>query len=45
MIVEMTGNQNKIEAFFEMITPFGIKELARTGVAALRRNRKLELTN
>jgi len=45
LIIEMTGNQDKIDAFFEMITPFGIKSLARTGIAALRRNRKLELSS
>lgn len=43
MIVEMTGRPSKIEAFLEMINPFGIKQMARTGIAALPRNRKLEL--
>jgi acetolactate synthase-1/3 small subunit len=43
MIVEMTGRQTKIEGFLEMIRPFGIKQMARTGTAALRRNRKTEL--
>ncbi len=43
IIVEMTGRPNKIEAFLEMIRPFGIKQMARTGIAALPRNRKLEL--
>ena len=43
MIIEMTGRQSKIDGFLEMITPFGIKQMARTGTAALRRNRKLEL--
>jgi acetolactate synthase-1/3 small subunit len=43
IIIEMTGRQSKIDAFMEMITPFGIKQMARTGTAALPRNRKLEL--
>ena len=43
MIIEMTGRQSKIEGFLEMVTPFGIKQMARTGTVALRRNRKLEL--
>lgn len=43
VIVEMTGNQEKIEAFLNMMEPFGIKAMARTGIAALERNRKLEL--
>lgn len=43
VIVEMTGNQEKISAFMHMIEPYGIKAMARTGVAALARNRSLEL--
>lgn len=43
VIIEMTGNLNKIEAFLAMIEPFGIKALARSGAVALERNRKLEL--
>jgi acetolactate synthase-1/3 small subunit len=35
--LEMTGNDSKIKAFLEMISPFGIKELARTGNLALPR--------
>ena len=30
LVVEATGNENKITAFLEMIEPFGIIELART---------------
>jgi acetolactate synthase-1/3 small subunit len=43
MIIEMTGRDSKIQGFLEMVRPFGIKQMARTGTAALRRNRKLEL--
>jgi len=35
--LELTGNENKIKAFLEIISPFGIKELARTGNLALPR--------
>jgi acetolactate synthase-1/3 small subunit len=35
--LECTGNDNKIKAFLEIISPFGIKELARTGNLALPR--------
>jgi acetolactate synthase-1/3 small subunit len=35
--LECTGNDNKIKAFLEIISPFGIKELARTGNVALPR--------
>ena len=40
LIVEMTGDSNKINAFIDLSRPFGIKELARTGVTALTRGRK-----
>jgi acetolactate synthase-1/3 small subunit len=35
--LELTGNDSKIKAFLEIISPFGIKELARTGNLALPR--------
>ena len=37
VIVEMTGNKNKVSAFLGLIEPFGINELARTGQLALTR--------
>lgn len=37
LIIEMTGNQDKLEAFLEMLKPFGIQAMARTGMAALKR--------
>lgn len=43
VIIELTGNHEKVEAFLQMVEPFGIKSMARTGIAALPRNRKLEL--
>jgi acetolactate synthase-1/3 small subunit len=39
LIVEMTGDSNKINAFIDLSRPFGIKELARTGITALTRGR------
>ena len=37
MIIEVTGNENKVEAFLELIEPLGIIEMARTGMVALSR--------
>lgn len=37
LTVEMTGNESKLDAFIEMIKPFGIEEISRTGMTALER--------
>jgi len=37
MMVELGGTEEKLEAFVEMLKPFGIIELARTGVIAMPR--------
>lgn len=38
LTIEITGNENKVEKFIELMRPFGIKELTRTGKVALPRN-------
>ncbi|MDP2217107.1 MAG: acetolactate synthase small subunit [Methanolobus sp.] len=40
MIVEVTGDETKIEAIEQLLRPFGIKEMVRTGKVALRRGAK-----
>ena len=35
--IEITGNTDKIEAFIGLIKPFGIKDIARTGIVAITR--------
>ena len=37
LIIEMTGTQDKIDAFLELLDGFEILELARTGIAGLGR--------
>lgn len=37
LMVEITGNQNKIQAFIDMLEGYEILELARTGIAGLGR--------
>jgi acetolactate synthase-1/3 small subunit len=37
VIVEVTGTEDKVDAIFEMLRPFGIKELVRTGRVAVTR--------
>lgn len=35
--IEMTGNANKVQAFLNLVQPYGIVEMARTGNLALKR--------
>ena len=37
LIIELTGNQTKIEAFIGLLEGYTILELARTGIAGLTR--------
>ncbi len=40
VIVEITGDEEKVEALITMLTPFGIKEVCRTGIIAMARGVK-----
>lgn len=40
LVIEFTGNENKIGAFLELISQYGIVETARTGAVALPRGLK-----
>jgi len=37
LVVELYGPEEKIEAFINLVRPYGISELARTGVIAMKR--------
>jgi acetolactate synthase-1/3 small subunit len=37
LMIEITGTEQKLESLVELLQPYGIKELARTGVIAMAR--------
>jgi acetolactate synthase-1/3 small subunit len=37
LTVEMTGHQTKIEAFTQLLAPYGVKEIVRTGLTGIQR--------
>ena len=41
LIVEITGDTSKVEAFLHMVEEFGIKEMAKTGLTAMARGPKV----
>ncbi|WP_105566532.1 acetolactate synthase small subunit [Microbacterium halophytorum] len=40
LVIEVTGDQGKVQAFLKAVEPFGIKELAQSGLLALGRGSK-----
>jgi acetolactate synthase I/III small subunit len=38
--MELTGDEDKIAAFLELLKPMGVKEIAKTGAIALAREKK-----
>jgi acetolactate synthase-1/3 small subunit len=45
MSMEITGDQDKINTFLELMEPFGILEMARTGIAAIERGSSTIMDN
>ena len=43
LTMEVTGDQGKISALVNLLTRFGIKEIARTGNVALQRSMQIDL--
>jgi acetolactate synthase I/III small subunit len=42
LMIEMTGTEEKLEAFTELLKPYGIAQLSRTGIIAAQRGMQLE---
>jgi len=42
--IQVTGNSDKIEAFVELLRPYGIKDIARTGLTAFSRGNQPQLS-
>ncbi|WP_163654313.1 acetolactate synthase small subunit [Listeria sp. PSOL-1] len=40
IVIEVTGTSEKIDAFTNIIRPYGIKQMARTGVTGFKRSTK-----
>ena len=40
LMMEITGTTDKIDAFINLMRPFGVKEVARTGITSLSRGAK-----
>lgn len=45
VVIQLTGTEDKIEAFVELCRPYGIKQLSRTGVIAMPRASQESETN
>jgi acetolactate synthase I/III small subunit len=42
LMIEMTGRVDKVDALISMLRPFGMRELARSGVVGMKRDYKSE---
>lgn len=45
MMIEVTGPPDKIDAIINVLMPFGIKEMARSGTVALKRGEQIRPKN
>ena len=44
LTIQVTGDSEKVEALIELLRPYGIKELARTGLTAFPRGQQPQVT-
>ena len=42
MMIEISGKESKIDAFIDVMRPFGIVELVRSGIIAMNREQQIE---
>ncbi|WP_298846858.1 acetolactate synthase small subunit [Clostridium sp.] len=42
IIIEITGDEEKVSSFIELMRPYGIKEIVRTGLAVLQRRSEID---
>ncbi len=45
LTIEVTGGESKIDAIIELLSPFGIRETARTGLIAISRRKELAVNS
>jgi acetolactate synthase-1/3 small subunit len=45
VMIEISGKENKVEAFIELMRPFGILEMVRTGRVAMQRSHTISIDN
>ncbi|NNU83188.1 acetolactate synthase small subunit [Geobacillus sp. BMUD] len=45
LVIQVTGEPDKVEALIELLRPYGIKEVARTGTTAFTRGAQKATTN
>jgi acetolactate synthase-1/3 small subunit len=43
--IEITGGEDKINGLVEVLSPFGILEMVRTGIVAMRRGKRSSTPN
>jgi acetolactate synthase-1/3 small subunit len=37
LFIEVTGTEDKVDSLLELLRPYGVQEMARTGILALSR--------